>query len=85
MLYMVIEKFRPGKKSAVYDRYHAFGRMLPEGLDYVASRVETEGDRCFQIMRTQDRDLFAAWTSNWDDLVDFEIISISESPTPNPD
>lgn len=74
--YMVIETFHPGCKAAVYERFDAKGRMLPEGLVYLNSWLEEAGDRCFQLMETHDRSLFERWVANWKDLVSFEIIPI---------
>jgi hypothetical protein len=84
MVYMVIETFKPGRKAAVYARYDAKGRMLPDGLEYVQSWVEKDGDRCFQLMCTDRRELFDAWIRNWQDLVDFEIVPVDDSPTAAP-
>ena len=81
MLYMVIEKFKPDCRAKVYRRYQTKGRMLPEGLAYVSSWVEVEGDRCFQIMETADVELIDTWMGQWNDLVDFEVVAISTSPT----
>jgi hypothetical protein len=78
MLFMVIERFRDRDALAVYRRFRERGRMTPEGLEYVASWVETNYDRCFQLMRCDDPRLFEEWTANWRDLVDFEIVPVSE-------
>ena len=75
-LYMVLERFLPGCKEEVYERLQRKGRMLPEGLEYVDSWVEEEGDRCFQLMRARSPELFAIWTASWSDLVAFEIVEI---------
>ena len=83
MLFMVIEKFRQDKKSLVYERYKQKGRMLPKGLAYIDSWVESGGDRCFQLMQTDQVELFDKWISNWYDLVEFEIIQVEISPTRN--
>ena len=83
MLFMVIEKFRQDKKSLVYERYKQQGRRLPEGLTYIDSWVESSGDRCFQLMQTDQVELFDKWISNWHDLVEFEIIPVEVSPTRN--
>ena len=80
--YMVIETFLPGCKQKVYDRFHANGRMLPNGLVYLDSWLEKDGDRCFQLMETDDADLFTLWIDQWKDLVSFEIIEIGEKPRP---
>ena len=81
MLFMVIERFKDGKKEAVYNRYQTRGRMLPEGLQYVSSWVEVDGDRCFQVMEADHSGLFDEWIKHWDDLVDFELIPIMDSRT----
>lgn len=78
MLFMVIERFRNRDALAVYRRFRERGRMMPEGLEYVASWVETNYDRCFQLMRCDDPRLFDEWTANWRDLVDFEIVPVSD-------
>lgn len=74
MKYMVVETFAPGKRELVYERFREKGRMLPEGLFYIDSWVEAEGDRCFQLMETVRPELFREWTSAWEDLVSFEIV-----------
>ena len=73
---MVLETFRPGRREAVYRRLQERGRMLPTGLRYLDSWVETEGDRCFQLMETEDKSLFGQWTPHWEDLVEFEIVPV---------
>ena len=79
MLYMVIEHFRPGSAPEVYRRFRERGRMAPEGLRYVASWVDIDYKRCFQVMETDNEALLAQWTSNWSDLVDFEIVPVRTS------
>jgi hypothetical protein len=79
---MVIERFLPGCKEKVYQRYHQKGRMLPEGLTYVNSWLEKDGDRCFQLMETDDPSLFRVWLDHWKDLVAIEIVELGEKPKP---
>jgi hypothetical protein len=79
MLYMVIERFRNRDALAVYRRFRERGRMMPEGLEYVGSWIETNYDRCFQLMRCDDPQLFDEWTANWQDLMEFEIVPVAES------
>jgi hypothetical protein len=79
MLFMVIEKFRDDDGVAVYGRFREKGRMLPEGLKYVDSWVEVNGNRCFQLMECDDEQLFQQWVARWNDLVDFEIVPIRTS------
>ena len=78
--YMVIEHFAPGATTKIYERFHQKGRMLPEGLIYIDSWLEKDGNRCFQLMETSDRSLFEAWADCWKDLVRFEIIELGEKP-----
>jgi hypothetical protein len=78
MRYMVIETFTQGSRP-VYERARDRGRMLPEGLHYVESWVEKGLGRCFQLMETDDPALFGAWTAEWDDLADFEIVPVLAS------
>jgi hypothetical protein len=78
--YMVIEHFAPGAKTEIYQRFQEKGRMLPDGLVYIDSWLEKDGDRCFQLMETNDRSLFDRWTGCWKDLVRFEIIELGEKP-----
>jgi hypothetical protein len=75
---MIIEKFN-GNEAAVYKRFRESGRMMPDGLNYVGSWIETGFGRCFQLMETEDESLFAQWTANWDDLAGFEIIPVMTS------
>jgi hypothetical protein len=79
MLYMVIERFKNKNAEAVYRRFREHGRMAPEGLTYVDSWVETNFDRCFQIMDCQNRKLLDEWAANWQDLVDFEFVPVRRS------
>jgi hypothetical protein len=72
---MVIETFTQGARP-VYERARDQGRMLPEGLEYVDSWVETGLRRCFQLMETDDPALFERWTAQWDDLGEFEIVPV---------
>jgi hypothetical protein len=76
MKYMVIETFARGKRAAVYERFRARGRLLPDGLAFIDSWIEKDGDRCFQLMETSRRDLFDVWISRWEDLVSFEIVEL---------
>ena len=76
MRYMVVETFAPGRKEAVYGRFQKKGRMLPDGLSYVDSWLEKDGDRCFQLMETDSPDLFDRWIDQWKDLVSFKVIEL---------
>jgi hypothetical protein len=79
MLYMVIEHFRNRDARAVYRRFRERGRMAPEGLVYVESWVETNFDRCFQLMDCDDPGLLDQWAAHWRDLVDFDFVPVRRS------
>jgi hypothetical protein len=72
-LYMIIEHFRGGDPTPVYQRFRERGRMAPEGLNYISSWVDHDLTTCYQIMQTADRELLDRWIANWSDLVDFEV------------
>lgn len=79
MLFMVIERFKNRDAIPVYRRYREEGRMMPDGLKYVDSWVEPDLGRCFQLMESDDPQLLQQWTNRWQDLVDFEIVSVVTS------
>lgn len=79
MLYMVIERFKNRDAKAVYRRFRDRGRMSPAGLTYVESWVETNFDRCFQLMEWDDAKLLEQWATNWQDLVEFEFVPVRRS------
>jgi len=76
MLYMVIERFKNRDAKAVYRRFRDKGRMAPDGLDNVESWVETNFDRCFQLMECGDVRLLEQWAEHWRDLVGFEFVPV---------
>ena len=79
MLYMVVERYKAGAAEAVYERFRTQGRQLPGGLHYVDSWVDLACSTCFQLMRTDNPDLFARWIEAWSDLVDFDITAVQTS------
>lgn len=79
MLYMIVEHFKNQDALPVYQRFRERGRLAPEGVSYVASWVDTQFQRCFQLMETDDRNLLDQWIANWDDLVDFEVYPVMTS------
>ena len=52
---------------------------MPVGLEYVSSSFDVDLKICWQLMRTDDESLFRAWTDNWKDLMDFEIVPVRAS------
>jgi hypothetical protein len=78
-LYMVVEHFKGGDAVPVYRRFRDQGRLAPEGLTYVASWVDENLSRCYQLMEADDRRLLDEWMSHWSDLVDFEVHLVTTS------
>lgn len=78
-LYMVVENFRNGDAVPVYRRFRDRGRLAPPGLSYIASWVNDDLTRCYQLMETEDRALLEQWIANWSDIVDFEVHSVISS------
>ncbi len=77
MLYMIVETFKDAPE--IYRRFREKGRMMPEGLRYVSSWIDEDFKKCFQLMETDDFELFEQWTGNWDDLAGFEIFPVMRS------
>lgn len=79
MLYMVIERFKNRDAIPVYQRFREKGRMTPAGLVYINSWVETNFDRCFQLMECDAPRLLEQWSAQWRDLVEFEFVPVRQS------
>jgi hypothetical protein len=79
MRVMVIETLHD--PAAVYARFAAKGRMLPEGVTYLDSWVEEGGGRCFQLMDCASLEQLQPWLDAWSDLADFEIVPVTDSTT----
>lgn len=76
---MVLERFRNGDARPVYERVRERGRLAPEGLEYIVSWVDSELQRCFQVMETADPALLDLWIQEWQDLVEFEVREVIPS------
>lgn len=76
---MVVEKFKPGKVKAVYQRFEEKGRMLPEGVHYINSWIDESISICYQLMEAGSQEQLQLWTDEWKDLVDFDIVPIISS------
>ena len=79
MLYMIIEKFHPGKVKALYQRFSEKGRMLPEGVTYINSWINEPVTICYQLMESSSAENIYEWISHWNDLADFEVIPVITS------
>jgi len=79
MIYMIIERFHPGKVKELYQRFDEKGRMLPEGVEYINSWINEDVTVCYQVMEAPSITQLHEWIANWKDLVDFEIIPVISS------
>ena len=79
MLFMVIEKFYPGKVKLLYERFDERGRLLPEGVNYVNSWIDENVTVCYQLMESDAAEKIHTWIENWNDLADFEVIPVITS------
>src|SRR4051812_29690043 len=79
MLFMVIERFKPGAVPGIYRRLRDQGRSLPEGLSYEGSWIEAGFGRCFQLMACDDARLLQEWVLSWGNLFEAEIVPVVPS------
>jgi hypothetical protein len=79
MLFMVIEYFKNDDPKPVGERFRQSGRMLPEGVIYHTSWIDSPNSRCFQIMEAPERKLLNPWIAAWNDLVEFEVVLVQTS------
>lgn len=76
MLFMVVEQYKNHGAKQVYLRAEAKGRMLPDGLPYVDSWVDSNFKHCFQLMKSEDPGLFQKWIKTgkiWSNLGFFQL------------
>ena len=79
MLYMVVERFKEGAVTQIYDRLREKGRMMPPGLAYISSWIDLDFKVCYQLMETENASLFQPWTDAWSDLIAFEVVPVRTS------
>jgi hypothetical protein len=79
MLFMVIEEFRNRDPLPVRTRFRDRGRMLPDGVTYLASWIDPSRARCFQVMEADDAAALQPWLDAWSDIVAFEVIPVLAS------
>lgn len=80
MQFMIIEHFKNKDAKRVGDRFAARGRMMPEGVAYLASWIDPVEMRCFQVMEAPSREALQPWIDAWSDIVTFEIVPVQTSP-----
>jgi len=78
---MVIERFRSGARP-VYERFDSGGRLMPDGVAFVASWVTADLGRVFQVMECDGMTLLQRWVAAWEDLAEFEILPVVPGGSP---
>ena len=73
---MVVENYKEGCFEKIYERYNTKGRLFPDGLHFLNSWVNRDKNICFQLMESNDEQLFYKWFERWEDLVDFKLYAI---------
>ncbi len=76
---MIVEHFKNQDPLPVYRRFRDYGRLAPEGLQYVSSWVDEKLERCFQLMEADDPSHLDDWIAKWSDLVRFEVYPVISS------
>lgn len=56
-------------------QYMVIEKFKQGKVSWISEDVST----CYQLMETDDIEKFKGWISNWNDLVDFEIIPVITS------
>jgi hypothetical protein len=79
MLIMVIEHYRDPGAAPVYERARERGRLMPDSVRYVASWVDANLRRCFQVVECDHLTDVSLWIKQWSDLVDFELVPVITS------
>ena len=80
MLFMIIEQFGDNDMLPIYKRLRDEGRMIPEGLKYVDSWVDSNFGCCFQLMKCDDLRSLQQWILKWHGSgTSFEIVPVVSS------
>jgi hypothetical protein len=80
MLFMIVERFKDQDMLPAYKKLREGGRMLPDGLTYIDSWVESNFGRCFQLMECDDLRLLQEWILRWRGSgTTFEIVPVVSS------
>ena len=76
MLFMVMERFKHGDAGPFGERFRREGRILPQGVTYHASWVDSAGTRCFQLIEAQHPQSLCPTGMIW---LNFEIVPVLTS------
>jgi uncharacterized protein DUF3303 len=79
VLFMVVERFAPGRARDIYRRVREEDRTFPDGLRYVDSWVQADLRGCFQLMECDDVALLQEWVARWGELADFQVVPVTPS------
>ena len=79
MTYLIIERFYPEKVKALYQRFEAEGRLLPDGVQYLNSWIDEKIETCYQLMESDTQEKLLEWVSRWSEFATFDIIPVISS------
>ncbi|MCB9081664.1 MAG: DUF3303 family protein [Lewinellaceae bacterium] len=79
MLYLIIEKFYPGKVKELYQRLDTEGRFLPDGVTYVGSWIDENIETCYQVMDSPSREKLQEWMDHWAGYCEWEVMPVITS------
>ncbi|WP_028980838.1 DUF3303 domain-containing protein [Sporocytophaga myxococcoides] len=79
MLYMIIERFHPGKAKEIYQELDKAGRKIPEGVHYINSWIDEDLTTCYQVMESDSDEKMQEWVNMNKGPVDYEVIKVITS------
>jgi hypothetical protein len=71
--------FKDRDPKPIGERFRKQGRMLPEGVTYQASWMDSKGVLCFQLIEATGPEQLTPWIRRWEDLIDFEVVPVTTS------
>jgi hypothetical protein len=75
-LVLAIEHWRADAAPAIYAKFAAEGRGLPDSVTVLGSWTDPELTTCWQIMEGATADDLAAWREHWSEFMDIEIVPV---------
>ena len=82
MYYMITATYKGEDVSRLREYSKDRHPKYPDGVEHIHTWVGVDGHRCFQLMKTENPDLLREWTSQLDDLFEFEVDHVAPVPSP---
>ncbi len=74
MNFLIIMTYKNPK--AVSDRLEEKGYMLPSGILHLATWIDADLNRGFELIKTYDLRLIRKWMLKWTDIADFRAVRV---------